>query len=103
MSDDVLTPEQREKEWKRMKKEAPSVKKYRGKYFYQSKCKLYWYSPIDPAERHGSGAKSFLKKYADKGRTIELICSLDENLKEMSGKHESGKYGVIKKNDMDGK
>ncbi|XP_031572963.1 uncharacterized protein LOC116306965 [Actinia tenebrosa] len=101
--DEDMTPENlREREWTRIKKEAPSAKKYRGKKFYQSKCKRYWYSKIAPAERHGTEVKSFLKKYADKGRTIELMCSIDENMDEMHGKHESGKYAVIKKSDMDG-
>ena len=79
------------------KKKHPALKKYGTHTFYQSKCGKYWYSR-DTAGHGGS----CIKKYINKGATIELICSLDEEGNEMTAKHESGKHAVIKKKDMTG-
>lgn len=45
-------------------------------------------------------AGCFLKLYEDRRSTIELVGSLDINMKLMSGKHESAKERSILKSDM---
>lgn len=83
--------------WKRLQKEAPSIKRYGGHKYVQSKCGNYWYSR-DTA-RHG-GAE--FKRYEDTGSTLRFKDSLDANCRPMTSKHESRHGTCIKKSDMTG-
>ncbi|XP_061182564.1 uncharacterized protein LOC133190897 [Saccostrea echinata] len=81
---------------KKIKKEAPEVKKYGGRNYYRSKCGKYWYTK-DTAGHGGA----FFKKYEDKRSTLEFVGSVDKNLRDMPRKHESALAPTIRKNDMD--
>ncbi|XP_062605630.1 uncharacterized protein LOC134267433 [Saccostrea cucullata] len=81
---------------KKIKKEAMEVKKYKGRIYYRSKCGRYWYTK-DTASHGGA----FFKKYEDKRSTLEFVGSVDKNLRDMPGKHESAQAPTIRKSDMD--
>ena len=91
--------------WQWLKKESPWVTKVGSRQYAQSKDGKYWYSK-DTArhgtDRQGTGAGgAYLKRYVDRGRTIEFDCSVDRNLRKIEGKHESRQGTSIKKTDMD--
>lgn len=86
---------------KKLKKEAPAIKKFEGRKYYQSKDGEYWY--VKDTAGH---AGALLKKYKDRRSTLEFEGSMTidkaGNLVDIDPgkKHESNKIPVIEKSKM---